>query len=259
MFEPFMREPWAVVTLVALAAGMVGYFVALRGAGFAAHALPMAAFPGAAFAALTGVSAYAGLAGFAVLGALILAGLHRGARQDAATALVLGAMMALGALLLSLSGAYGNHVEGLLFGQVFAVGRRELWAALGMGAGVPLLLLALARPLTLSALAPELFGLGGGRRGLMDAVFLLILALTAALCLPVTGVLLAFSLMAGPGAAACLLARQPGVALGVSVALALGIGWGSMAAAYESGWPVGFFVGALAALAYVVARAFRRG
>ncbi|WP_298281717.1 metal ABC transporter permease [Acidocella sp.] len=257
MFEPFMREPWAVVTLVALAAGMVGYFVALRGAGFAAHALPMAAFPGAAFAALTGVSAYAGLAGFAVLGALVLAWLR--ARQDAATALVLGGLMALGALFLSLSGAYGNQVEGLLFGQVFAVGRGEVWAALALALGVAALLLGLARPLTLSALAPELFALSGGRTGLMEAVFLLIVALAAALCLPVTGALLAFSLMAGPGAAACLLARRPGVALGLSVALALGIGWGSMAAAYESGWPVGFFVGAFTALVYVAARGLRRG
>jgi zinc/manganese transport system permease protein len=257
VFEPFMHEPWMVATLIALAAGAAGYFVALRGAGFAAHALPMAAFPGAAFAALTGISTLAGLAGFAVLGALVLALFRRGARMDAATALVLAGLMALGALFLSLSGAYANSVEALLFGQIFGLGAGDFWMALALGLLVPVLLLVLSRPLTLSALSGELFAVNGGRAWVIEAAFLLILALTAALCLPITGALLGFSLMAGPGATACLLCRRPGVAFAVSMGLALCIAWGAIAGAYETGWPVGFFVGGFSAASYGAARTIR--
>ena len=116
MFSSFMVNAWIVATIVAVAAGAVGFFVVTRGASFVAHALPNGSFAGAAGAALVGVDTLIGLAVFALLGALGIGLLGRRGRHDVATALVLVLMLALGALFLSLSSQYAPEVYSLLFG-----------------------------------------------------------------------------------------------------------------------------------------------
>jgi zinc/manganese transport system permease protein len=61
MFASFMINTWLVATIVAPVAGVVGFFVVLRGSAFPAHAIPKGAFAGAAGAALLGVSTLLGL------------------------------------------------------------------------------------------------------------------------------------------------------------------------------------------------------
>ena len=68
MFEDFMINTWIAATLVGAVAGVVGFFVVIRGAAFAAHALPLSAFPGAAAASLVGVNPLLGLLVFSALG-----------------------------------------------------------------------------------------------------------------------------------------------------------------------------------------------
>ena len=48
MFSGFMMSAWIVASIVAVVAGVVGFFVVMRGSAFAAHALPQSAFTGAA-------------------------------------------------------------------------------------------------------------------------------------------------------------------------------------------------------------------
>lgn len=249
----YLTSLWLDVTLVALAAGAAGFVVVLRRAGFAAHTLPMAAFPGAAASALFGFPLWAGLGGFALGGAALLALLQRLTRRDAATALLLSALLALGALFLSLSGHYAGAVYGLLFGQIFAMGAQDLPVLVVVGLGVPLLLWLGLRPLALSALSPVLLRVQGGRNGVVDGLFLALLALAAGFAVPVTGALLVFSLMLGPGAAAVRLCRAPGRALVLAMGLAVLLGWSALALAYVSNWPVGFFTGVGAALIYALA------
>lgn len=258
MFAPYLLDGWIVASLVALAAGAAGFFVVLRRESFAAHALPMAAFPGAAAAVLFGVGQIYGLLVAALLGVGLLLWLKRRQRNDAATALALVALLALGGLFLSLSGRYADAVFSLLFGQVFAIGPADVPPALALGVLVPLAVLAGFKPLLLSALAPELASVRGANCRWIDALFLLLLALAAALALPVTGALLVFSLMTGPAGAACILLRNPRAALALSVTLALALIWSALALSYATGWPAGFFTGVLAAVLYLAARIFRK-
>ena len=57
MFSGFMTNAWIVATIVAVIAGVVGFFVVLRGDAFPAHAIPNGAFAGAAGAALVTLAA----------------------------------------------------------------------------------------------------------------------------------------------------------------------------------------------------------
>src|SRR5256885_6918628 len=57
----FMQHAYEAGTIVALSAGVIGYFVVLRGLSFAAHALSHIGFAGATGAVLAGATPIAGL------------------------------------------------------------------------------------------------------------------------------------------------------------------------------------------------------
>ena len=254
MFASFMMNTWAVATIVAPVAGVVGFFVVLRGSAFPAHAIPKGAFAGAAGAALLGISTLLGLAVFSLLGALGISFLGRRARQDVATALALVMMLALGAAFLSRTTEYAPQIYSLLFGEVLGVSSTELLPVAALGAVCIAAIAVMYRPLMLSSIVPEVAEARGVRGHRIEICFLLVVALATAMTVPVVGALLIFSLMIGPPAAARSLTSRPAVAMLLSVVIALATVWVSIAASYQVNWPVGFFVGVLSALSYATGR-----
>jgi zinc/manganese transport system permease protein len=254
MFEDFMVNTWIAATLVAIVAGIVGFFVVIRGASFAAHALPLSAFPGAAAANLMGVNPMVGLLVFSGLGVVGTSQLTRHGRRDLATALSLVMLLGLGALFLSRTTEYFQAVYALLFGQVLGVSNADLGPVAVLGSVSVALIGILFRPLLLSSVSPELGEARGVSASLMEVLFLGIVAVATAMALPVVGALLVFSLMVGPAAAARALTGRPFVAMLLSAATSVVTVWAAIALSFVSDWPIGFFVGALSALAYAVGR-----
>ena len=250
MFDDFMRNTWIASTLVAAVAGIVGFFVVVRGASFAAHALPLSAFPGAAAANLLGVNPLVGLLVFSGLGVAGISQLARRGRRDLATALSLVMLLGLGALCLSRTTEYVQAVYALLFGEVLGVGTQDLAPVALLSLLCIALVVALFRPLLLSSVSPDLAAARGIPPRLMEVLFLGVVALATAMALPVVGALLVFSLMVGPASAARSLTDHPLRAMLLSAILAVATVWTAIALSFASDWPVGFFVGALSACAY---------
>jgi zinc/manganese transport system permease protein len=256
MFSGFMLNAWVVATMVALVAGVVGFFTVLRGSAFVAHAVPQAGFAGAAGASLLGVSTFVGLGAFAVLSALAIGLLGRRGRHDAITALVLVFMLGLGALFLSWSQEYASAIYALLFGEVLGVSTNQVLTTAAFGAVTIGAVMIFFRPLLLSSVVPEVAEARGVRSRRMEICFLLIVAVATTMSVPVVGALLMFSLMIGAPGAARVLTAKPFVALGLSVAISLTIVWIAIAASYETDWPVGFYVGVLGAVFFLAARSW---
>jgi zinc/manganese transport system permease protein len=257
MFSSFMINTWVVATLVAVAAGSVGFFVVLRGSSFAAHALPLGAFPGAAAASLLGVNEFFGLIAFSGLGAIGISQLSRKGPHDVATALCLVMLLGLGTLFLSMTTEYSQGVYALLFGEVLGISRSEITPVAAMSAVAIAAIVILFRPLLLSSISPELAEARGVSSRRMELCFLGILAFATCISVPVVGTLLVFSLMVGPAAGARSLTDRPQLAIVLSVGIALITVWVSIALAYVLNWPVGFFVGSIGVLSYAVGRAVR--
>ncbi|HEX3832552.1 MAG TPA: metal ABC transporter permease [Solirubrobacteraceae bacterium] len=259
MFSGFMVNAWIVASVVAAVAGVVGFFVVLRGSAFVAHALPNGSFAGAAGAALVGVNTLIGLAVFALFGALGIGLLGRRGRHDVATALTLVMMLALGALFLSLSVQYAPEVYSLLFGEVLGISANQVAPTVVLAALALVALALIYRPLMLSSVLAE----GAAARGVssfaIELAFLLIVALTTTMTVPVVGTLLIFSLMIGAPAAARALTSRPGRALLLSVLIALAIVWAAIVGSYQTNYPVGFFVGTISAGCYVAGRLWEAG
>ena len=254
MFAPFMLHAWLVATMVAIVGGAVGFFVVARRAAFAAHALPLGAFPGAAVASLLGVNELFGLALFSGVGVIAITQLQRGERREVASALWLALALAVGVLLLSLSGAYAQSLYGLLFGEVLGISRAQVLGVALLSALALALLALLARPLLLESLSGDLAAAAFGRARSLEGAFLLIVALSTAMAVPVVGALLVFSLMVGPASGARAYTDRPWRALLLSVLLSLAVVWSALALTYLTDGPVGFFVGALSAVCYVAGR-----
>ena len=256
MFSGLMLNAWESASVVAVVAGVVGFFIVLRGSAFAAHALPNGAFAGAAGASLIGVDAIVGLAVFSVLGALTIAGLGRRARHDVATALVIVVMLGLGSLFLSMTTEYAPEIYSLLFGEVLGVSSSELVPIAIIGVICIAAIFIVYRPLMFSSVMPDVAEARGVSSNLMEVVFLLVVALTTTMAVPVVGALLIFSLLISPAAAARSFTSNPFTAMGLSVLIALGTVWAAIALAYLSNLPIGFFVGSIGAGTYAAGRAW---
>ncbi len=156
MFSGFMVNAWKVASIVAVVAGLVGFFVVLRGSAFVAHAVPNGSFAGAAGASLIGVNTLLGLGVFSLLGALGIGVLGRRGRHDVVTALALVMMLGLGSLFLSLSVEYAPEVYSLLFGEVLGISGNDV---------APVAALALVCVAAITRAVPPADALLGARRG----------------------------------------------------------------------------------------------
>ena len=256
MFTGLMLNTWIAATAVAVIAGVTGFFAVLRGSTFAAHAIPNGAFAGAAGATLLGFNPLAGLAVFSVAGALGIAGLSRRARSDVATALTFVMMLGIGALFVSWSTEYAQEAYALLFGEVFGVAQDEVLPIVVLGGVSIAAIVVMFRPLMLSSALPEVAAARGVSTRRMELAFLIVMALATSMTVPVVGALLMFSLMIGPAAAARALTARPGLAMTLSVVIALVTVWVGIVVSYQTNWPLGFFVGVAGAFFFLAGRVY---
>jgi zinc/manganese transport system permease protein len=262
MFSGLMMNTWITASIVAVIAGMTGFFAVLRGQTFAAHAIPNGAFAGAAGASLIGINVIWGLLVFATGGALAIGALggegrDRRSRNDVVTALALVLMLGLGALFISMGSQYAEETYADLFGEVFGISQGEVLPIAGLGIIAALAIAVAFRPLMLTSALPEVAEARGVSTRRADLYFLVVMALATSMTVPVVGALLMFSLMIGPAAAARSVTARPGTALTLSVVIALATVWLSIALSYQTNWPLGFFVGTIGAAFYLVGQAAR--
>jgi zinc/manganese transport system permease protein len=247
----FMRNAFAASGIVAVVAGMVGYFLVLRGQTFAGHALSHVGFAGATGAILIGLPALWGMVGFTVAAGLAMGVLgERLSGRDVAIGIVLSLSMGLGLLFLHYYTAYATQVTNLLFGNVLGVKRSTLWSLLALSLVSIAALGAIARPLLFASLQPDVAEAKGVSLPLMSLLFLGIVALTVAASTQIVGVLLVFTLMVGPAAAAMRLTGRLGLGVALAAFLALAEAWAGVTLAYYSDWPVSFCITAFSAAVY---------
>jgi zinc/manganese transport system permease protein len=259
----FMQNAYLASTLVAVLAGVVGYFMVLRSQSFAGHALAHVSFAGAAGAVLIGLSPVIGLIGFAFTAAMGMSVLGMNARyfrrQDVAVGIVLAFGLGLGLLFVRLS--HYENTSGLyaiLFGSILGISDRDIFPIVLITLVTLVSLLIAARPLLFASIDPEVAAARGVPVRLLSTFFLLLMALAAAEAVQVVGVLLIFALLVTPAAIAQQITARPAHSVGLAVALALVFTWAGLGVAYFTPYPVGFFITSFAFGTYVLVRLARR-
>ena len=259
----FMQNAFLAGTTAAVLAGIVGYFVVLRGEAFAGHTLAIVGFPGAAGAILFGLPQLLGLAVLCTASGLGIGVLGRGAVRDrhaesAAIGTIQASMLALGVLFVSLYKGLLEGVYSILFGTFLGVTRAQVLLLLAIAVVALAALAVIGRPLLyLSVDEPAAAAAGVPVRALSIG-FLVVLGLAIASTALITGALLVFALLVMPAAAAAQLVARPGPAMVVSVALGLVIVWTSLTISYFTDLPIGFLVTGVGFVIYAVARLARQ-
>lgn len=256
----FMRQAFAAGTVVAITAGVVGYFVVVRRASFGAHALSHVGFAGATGAVALGLNPVAGLLAFTVAGGAAMGALgKRLTDRDTTIGIVMAWTLGLGVLFSSLYNGTATQAYALLFGQILGISQTDVVITLLAGVVVLAVVAVLYRPLTFASLEPDVAEARGVPVRGLSVAFMVLLAAVVSVAVQVVGVLLIFALLVTPAAIAARMASSPGRAMAISVALSLAFVWAGLAVAYYSPYPVSFFITTFAFAGYLIARAAPRG
>jgi zinc/manganese transport system permease protein len=255
--EHFVHTALLAGAVASVVSGAIGVFVVTRGASFAVHAISELGFTGAAGALVIGIDPVIGMVGGSLFVGLVLGLLSiHGKENDSAIGAVLAFGLGLGVLLLSLYQGYATEATNLLFGSIVGVSDHQLRALVVVGVIVLVGIAALYRPLLFSSVDPDLAEARGvPLRALAVATFLL-LALATAEAIQVVGVLLVLTLVITPAAAAQRLTVRPGLALLLSIGIALVSTEGGILLSLLQPWPTTFFISAISFAFYLVARVY---
>jgi zinc/manganese transport system permease protein len=237
-FPSFLGNALLAGSCIAVAGGLIGWFVVLRGQVFAGDALSHVAFTGALAAAAAGLDLRVGLFLATVLVALLLALLGtRAAADDVAIGIVFVGVLGLGVLFLAIfntggAGANGTLAARTLFGSIFGLSGAQARLAAAIAAALALGVLALGRPLLLASLDAPLARARGAPVRTLGVLFGALLGLYAAEATQAVGALLLLGLLAAPAGAAHRLTADPYRGMALAVAIALLCTWIGLAAAY---------------------------
>lgn len=256
----FMQNAFIAGTIIAIMAGVVGYFVVLRGLAFASHTLANIGFAGAAGAVLIGVSPVYGLLAFTLLGGLGMGALgKRLSNRDVSVGIILTLALGLGILFISLYAGYSSDAYAVLFGEVLGISQQEVLIAFVIGIVIMVTLGAMYRPLLFASLDPEVAEAKGLPVQFLNFAFLIVLALAVAEAVQIVGVLLIFALLVTPSAIAEQVMKRPATTLFLSGMLSLLFTWGGLFIAYYLPYPLGFFITTLSFATYLIVRLVKDG
>ncbi len=251
----FMQHAFEAGTVIAILAGVTGYFVVLRRSAFVAHAFSDMGFAGASGVVLIALAPIEGLLGASILGAFAIAALGRRAfNRDITIGVVLAFALALGVLFNSLYTGNITEAYSILFGEIFSISTFDVRLTLYACIGVLAFLAFLYRPLLFASLDEDVAEAKGLPMLLIGTAFLVVIAVAVSFAVQVTGTLLIFSLMVTPGATAQYLARRPQRAIFVSVAIALAATWSGVFIAFYTSYPVSFYITAEVFALYIIVR-----
>jgi manganese/iron transport system permease protein len=257
----FLQRALIEVVLLGVAGGLLGAWVVLRRLAFFTHAAGSATFPGLVVAGPWGIPAQVAALGAGLLyaGGLERLVRRRGAAPDAATGLLLVAMLALGTILASDAYPENGGADRLLFGTLLGVDDSDIVISAAVAAIALAATFALGRTWLATGFEPSTAAALGVKPGLGDALLLLVLAAAVVAALPAVGALLVGTMLVVPAATARLVARDVRTLLGASVVLAVGEGAGGLWLAYELDLPPGPAIAALGGIVFgIVALASRR-
>jgi len=247
----FMTNAFAASGIAALVSGIVGYFLVMRGQTFAGHALSHIGFAGATGAGLIGLAPLWGLLVFTLAAGIAMGALgERISNRDVAIGVILALALGFGLLFLHYYTSFATQATALLFGNVLAVDHSMIVTLAVLGVITLAALAAIMRPLIFATLQPELAEAKGVPMRFVSTAFLAIVALAVSQCAQIVGVLLVFTLMVGPPAAAQRLTTGLWSGLVASAALALAEAWLGLTIAFYTDWPVSFSIAAFSALIY---------
>jgi zinc/manganese transport system permease protein len=256
----FMRNALIGGTIVALAAGLIGYFVVVRNTAFAAHALAHIGLPGATGAVLVGLPVAFGLGVFCIGGALVIGALgRRAADREVATGTVLAMATGLGLFFNSLATKSSSTMTNVLFGNLLAITHEQLLTFAMLLVLLAVCIGVIYRPLLFSSVNPQVAEARGVPVRALSVLFMALLGLSVTMAVQAVGTLLLFALIVTPAATAIMLTPRPSAAMFTATAVSVLSVWLGLVLSAMFNTPPSFVIVTIACTVWGIVWAAERG
>ncbi|MBI5504559.1 MAG: metal ABC transporter permease [Deltaproteobacteria bacterium] len=217
----FFQHALLAAVVVGLLCGLLGFFVVLRRLAFIGVGISHSAVGGVAIGLLAGWNPALTAAVFAVAVALGMfwVGRDRRLTEDAVIGVFFSGAMALGLVLLSMRHGFQQDLFAYLFGSVLAISAGELAGLCVLALVLGAVVAAVFRELLFISFDEEVARAYGRPVDAMNALLLVVLAVTVVAGIRVVGVLLIEALLVVPAATAALwtldFRRQVAISMGL--------------------------------------------
>lgn len=239
----FMRNALIGGTLVALAAGLIGYFVIVRNTAFAAHALAHIGLPGATGAALLGLPVGLGLGAFCVGGALVIGALgSRAHDREVATGTVLALATGFGLFFNSLATKNSSTLTNVLFGNLLAITHQQLLMFSALLVVLAATVVFVFRPLLFASVNAQVAEAKGVPVRALSVLFMVLLGIAVTMAVLAVGTLLLFALVVTPAATAIMVTARPILAMTISTVISVVSVWAGLAVSAIFNMPPSFVI-----------------
>jgi ABC-type Mn2+/Zn2+ transport system permease subunit len=230
----FVRAVIAAI-LVGTVCAVVGTYVVLKGLAFIGEAVSHASFPGLVAAFVLGLPYMVG-AGIAAVGTAVGIGVvirRTRIRSDTAIGVIFVGMFALGLFWYSSISGFVTDLFSFLFGNILSISETDLISLSALGLVILLIVLVLWKELLYATFDPLAAAASGLPVGLLEYLFLVLVALTIVVSLQAVGIILVVAMLVTPAATAQLLSVRFGRLMILAVAIGVG---GAVVGLYASFW-----------------------
>lgn len=205
----FIQRALVTGVAVAVICSAVGLFLVLRRHSLFGDALSHMAFGGIAVGLFINVYPIWTAIVVSVLAALGMTKLGQSAKvpADATVAVLLSSGLALGIVLVSISGGFSVDLFSFLFGSILLVSPDEVYMILGLSAGIMAILLLLYRKFMYIAFDEEQAKVSGLQVSRLNYLFIVLASITVIASIRLVGILLISSLIVIPNITAMLFGK----------------------------------------------------
>lgn len=203
----FLQNALIAGILVGIICGVIGCFIILRGLALMGDAISHAVLPGVVIAYMLGASFFIGAFVTGMITALAIGYVSQNSKlkDDSAIGIMFTAAFALGIVMITMIREKNVDLWHILFGNVLAVSRADLWVTLGIGIFVLVLIILFYKQLLLSTFDPTMSQAIGWSTKWIHYGLMLVLSLVTVASLQTVGIVLVVAMLITPGATAYLL------------------------------------------------------
>ena len=218
----FMRSAFLISVLVSVPTALISCYLVLKGWALMGDSVSHAVLPGVVLAYILGIPLIIGAFAAGMFCALATGYLSHNSRvkRDTVMGVVFSGMFAVG-IVLYVSVETNVHLDHVLFGNMLGVEPHELWTAGLISVAVSAVIALKWKDLLLHSFDPAQAQASGLPVAWIHYGLLAALSLTIVATLTAAGLILAVSLLIGPGAVAFLLVRSFGRMLLVAVVVCM--------------------------------------
>lgn len=205
----FLRNALITSVAIGIVAGAIGCFIILRGMSLMGDAISHAVLPGVALSYIFGINFFIGAIIFGILASILITYIshHSIVKSDTAIGITFSAFLALGVILIGFANS-STDLFHILFGNVLAVQKSEMWLTIGIAVLVLFIIILFYRPLLLTSFDTNMAQAFGMNVKMYHYLLMFLLTLVSVTAMQSVGTILIVALLITPAATAFLYTKR---------------------------------------------------